>query len=174
MQPKNIGNQHRDILYGIVLGDGSLNKQDVRGKNAMLDIAHTPIQLEYLEWKASILRDSGFNVRINFKSPTVNSNYPKYPLLTNNHRYWSEMRAELYTFRNTAGRMRKRITENILEKCSLRKNHYKSVCFINYNLPPLSHITINNNETIILLDQIAILTMFLTVQDTKAKPSILI
>ena len=106
-----------DFIYGMIIGDGHIS--NTKGKNSGLEIAHTPKQLEYLDWKTSVLRESGFSTTLRFKPATTSGNYPKYVMWTNRSEFWSKMRSEVYSFRNTKGKCRKRITVNILKKCTL-------------------------------------------------------
>lgn len=120
MKPKRtkVAKNNMDIIYGLIIGDGTLYKS-ARG-NALLDIAHCPEQLGYLEWKEAKLIEFGFNASIKYKPPTVNSNFPKYRMMTNKDVFWTEIMAEMYSFRNTDQKKKKRITKPILDKCTLR------------------------------------------------------
>lgn len=111
--------ENMDIIYGLIIGDGSLYKGK-RG-NALLDIAHCKEQKEYLEVKADLLKEiSNIEVIIKEKPPTKNSNFLKYRFRTPKNKLWTELMAELYSFRNTDNKKRKRITKNILKKFTIR------------------------------------------------------
>lgn len=108
-----------DIIYGLIIGDGTLYKS-ARG-NALLDIAHCKEQKGYIEKKASLLKEvANIDVEIKEKFPTKNSNFFKYRFLTPKNKFWTELMAEMYSFRNTDNKKRKRMTKNILDKLTLR------------------------------------------------------
>lgn len=118
MKPKlKFKKRELPLVYGLVMGDGSVYNS---GKgNCFLDIAHCPKQLDYLRWKKDLLSSLGIDCKIKYKPATVNSNYAKYRLCTPRSIAWTEIRAKLYSFRNTKGKSKKRITKGILKDFTL-------------------------------------------------------
>ena len=111
--------ENMDIIYGLIIGDGSLYNSS-KG-NALLDVAHCKEQKEYVEMKASLLREvANIEVKVKEKPPTKNSNFLKYRFLTSKNEFWTELMAEIYSFRNTKNKKKKRVTKNILNKFTIR------------------------------------------------------
>lgn len=119
MVPKinKINTENLDLIYGMVMGDGCLNVPKTRGRNARLSIFHCPKQKEYIEWKSKILNDAGFNSQVKFR-PT--DRYPQYILWTNHHPFLTGIYSEIYMFRNTPEKKRKRITRKLLDRFTIR------------------------------------------------------
>jgi hypothetical protein len=108
----------RQIKYGMIIGDGWLYLR--KGKrNAYLSIAHCPKQEGYLRWKESRLHEMGFKTKSYFKEAMINNNYPKFVMWTPVDQTWTKHHAEIYSFRNTSTKKKKRITNEILEKIGL-------------------------------------------------------
>jgi hypothetical protein len=104
-----------DLIYGLILGDGSL--PNIKDGNSRLDICHGPKQYEYILWKSGLVSRLGFqNTLKTYSGPT----YTQIRLTTVRDKFWTELRAKLYSFRNTPSKTRKRITPNILKDCSIR------------------------------------------------------
>lgn len=126
MKPKKIkiSNENIDVVYGLIWGDGSITKSGgPKNKNSRLDIVHCKKQKEYLEFKKDLLDQLEIPCKISVKRTTKN-NYSRddyqYRLDTTANEFWTEMRAKFYSFRNTDNKIKKRITKNILDKCSIR------------------------------------------------------
>ena len=65
--------KEKDLLMGLVLGDGSIYK-DKRYNSYELYIGHGEKQKDYLEWKLNILNNSGvFENKIKEKSKIIKS-----------------------------------------------------------------------------------------------------
>lgn len=121
MEPKEISvkKENMDLIYGLIIGDGSLYKHK-RG-NAMLDICHCVAQKEYIEYKAKILSSlCNINCEVKYKPPTKNHNYGKYRIITPSNVFWTKLLAEMYCFRNTDHKKKKKLTKNLIAKFSLR------------------------------------------------------
>lgn len=115
------GNIQMDWIYGLVLGDGSIPKSCGRSKSCKLRIGHSPKQFGYIEWKSSLLTNMGIKNSIYFCKKNLNNpkSFDSYILQSTADRFWTELRAKLYAFRNTTKKTRKRINSNILKDCSL-------------------------------------------------------
>jgi len=110
---------NQNILYGMVLGDGHLDKPSKRRPSSRLTICQGIKQLEYVEHKSKLLSELGFVNVVKIGKVYKNSPLPSVQLRTRVAPEWTEIRAELYSFRNTPDKMRKRITKNILKKCDI-------------------------------------------------------
>lgn len=90
-------------LLGTIFADGSIGKQRTdgsrNGTNAELEITHTSKNLDYLKLIQSLLEKiDGVKVRISeHNKKTENKTYTLYRLSTNRHKWFTELRSNIYS-----------------------------------------------------------------------------
>jgi hypothetical protein len=115
--------QNMDWIYGLVIGDGWICPPRGNTGTSYFRVSHSTRQLEYIEWKAQKLESMGFQAKLRslyyVHDKRNGKSYPACTVTTNQSKFWAEIRAEMYSFRNTPTKTRKRITKPLLKKWTL-------------------------------------------------------
>lgn len=103
-----------DIIYGTLMGDGHLERRNKqRNSESCLSITHCAKQIDYLNWKYSVLEDLvSFPPKMVSFQDQYRENRMRYRFRTFAHPFFSSLRKEFYN------KERKIITSQILNKLS--------------------------------------------------------